>query len=269
MVNFNMKDRVVFVTGGASGIGLAVATMAAEQSCRVAILDMNAEALQRVGDHFRERKIPSVAICCDVRNQDAVDDAVTRVEDELGPIDGLVTSAGISRPSPAEVMPREKWDAVIEVNLTGTFLVCQAVGKRMVERRVGSIVAITSVDSFGGHAHRANYTASKFGLSGMVKSLAIDWGRYGVRVNAVAPGIVDTPLLRANITAEHIEGVMCDRTPLGRLSASEDQASACMFLLSDAASYITAAVLPVDGGLSAGYFTHHYGADVGATSSVY
>ena len=97
-----------------------------------------------------------------------------------------------------------------------------------------------------------------------MKSLAIDWGRYGVRVNAIAPGIVDTSLLRNNISNEHIEGVMCDRTPLGRLSTGREQASSCLFLLSDAASYITGVILPVDGGLTAGYFTHRHGADAGA-----
>lgn len=263
-MDFGLHDRVLLVTGGGSGIGKAVVEMAARQGMQTAILDINADAARQLAERLRARGCPSTAIGCDVRDATAIARAVEEVESSLGPIDGLVTSAGVSRPSPAEDMPLERWNAVLDVNLTGTFLCCQAVGKRMLARKRGAIVAISSVDGFGGHAQRANYTASKFGIAGMIKSLAIDWGRYGVRVNAVAPGIVDTPLLRANISADHIEGVMCDRTPLGRLSSAEDQATACMFLLSDAAAYITGVVLPVDGGLTAGYFTHEHGADAGA-----
>lgn len=264
MLNYDVKDRVVLVTGGASGIGKGVVELAAQQGCAVAIMDVNAEAAERYAAELAARGVRALALGCDVREQAAVEQAVQRVETELGPIAGLVTSAGISRPSPAEVMPMEKWTAVIDVNLTGTFLVCQAVGKRMVERRRGAIVAISSVDGFGGHANRANYTATKFAVAGMIKSLAIDWGRYGVRVNAVAPGVVDTPLLRANISAAHVNGVMCDRVPMARLSTAEDQAKVCLFLLSEAAGYVTGTVIAVDGGLTAGYFTHQHGADAGA-----
>lgn len=264
MLNFGLENRVVMVTGGASGIGKAIAELAAGQKCHVVIMDVNYEAAELVASKLASTDCRCLAVTCDVRDPASVEQTVKQIEEELGPIDGLVTSAGVSRPSPAETMPMEKWATVLDINLTGSFLVCQAVGRRMIERRTGSIVAISSVDGFGGHANRANYTASKFGIAGMVKSLAIDWGRHGVRVNAVAPGIVDTPLLRANLSADHVQGVMCDRVPMARLSTAEDQANVCLFLLSDAAAYVTGAVIPVDGGLTAGYFTHLYGADAGA-----
>lgn len=263
-MNFELANRVILVTGGGSGIGKAVVEMACEQGAKVAFMDMNPKAAQDAGEAYRSKGYTVLAFECDVRDANAVERNVAEVEAKLGHIDGLVTSAGISRPAPAEKMSEDQWNSVLGVNLTGTFLCCQSVGRRMVERKCGSIVTISSVDGFGGHAQRANYTATKFGIAGMVKSLAIDWGRYGVRVNAVAPGIVDTPLLRSNISAEHIYGVMCDRTPLGRLASASDQASVCMFLLSDAASYVTGTVIPVDGGLTAGYFTHNFGEDAGA-----
>lgn len=263
-MNYDLTNRVILVTGGGSGIGKAVVEMACQQGAKVAFLDANAKAAEDTTETCQSAGYPVLAFACDVRDAAAVERTVSEVEAKFGHIDGLVTSAGISRPAPAEKMSEDQWNSVVGVNLTGTFLCCQTVGRRMIERKRGSIVAISSVDGFGGHAQRANYTATKFGIAGMVKSLAIDWGRFGVRVNAVAPGIVDTPLLRSNISSEHIHNVMCDRTPLARLASASDQASVCMFLLSDAASYVTGAVIPVDGGLTAGYFTHNFGEDAGA-----
>jgi NAD(P)-dependent dehydrogenase (short-subunit alcohol dehydrogenase family) len=264
MTSFGLVGKVVMVTGGASGIGKAVVELAAREGCKVAIADVNAAAAERCAETVVAGGGTAMPFLLDVRDSAATENVVDAIEGKLGPIYGLVTSAGVSRPALAEDMPYEKWSVVLDTNLTGTFLSCQAVGRRMLPRRLGSIVVISSVDGLGGHAARTNYAASKFGLDGLVRSLAIDWGRHGIRVNAVAPGIVDTPLLRANIAAEHIEEVMLDRTPLGRLSTGEDQAQVCFFLLSEAARYVTGVVLPVDGGLTAGFFTRLHGADFGS-----
>jgi 3-oxoacyl-[acyl-carrier protein] reductase len=227
----------------------------------VAILDKSVAGMEQAMDDLRASGGRCMAVACDVTDAAAIEEAIGRIEIDLGCIEGLVTSAGISLPQAAESMPLEKWNAVIGVNLTGTFLSCQAVGRRMVQRRKGAIVAISSIDGLGGHSQRANYAASKFGISGVIKSLAIDWGRYGIRVNAVAPGVVDTPLLRGNMSADYIDNVMSARTALGRLSLPVEQANACLFLLSKAAEYITGIVLSVDGGLSAGYFNEFVAAE--------
>lgn len=264
MLNFGLKGRVVLVTGGASGIGGAVARLAAADGALVAILDANREAADAMAASLESQGAAALALAVDVRDAAAVDDAVASVEDRLGPIDGVVAAAGISRPGRAEELPEADWSAVIDINLTGMFNTFQAAGKRMLARRRGALVGVGSVDSLGGHAARIHYSASKHAVAGLVKSLAIEWGRFGIRTNCLAPGVVDTPLLRTVGVARHIDEVMCDRTPLGRLSSAEEQAKVTLFLLSEAASYVNGVVLPVDGGLTAGFFTHLHGADYGS-----
>lgn len=210
---------------------------------------------------MRAEGVRALALPLDVTDEVALEEAGARVRAELGVPDGLIASAGISRAEAAEDLSDEIWDAVIGVNLTGVFLACQTIGRQMISRGRGSIVTIASLDALGGHAGRAHYCASKHGVVGLTMTLALEWGRLGVRVNAVA-GAVDTPLLRGGVPAEFIDGVLLDRTPLARLSTAEDQAMACLFLLSDAAAYVNGAVLlPVDGGISTGCFTRWNGAD--------
>lgn len=260
---YGIEDRTIVVAGGASGIGRAIVDLAIENKCKVGIIDVNTGAIESTLAEIGMADGRIASQCIDVRNEQAVIDAIEYFESNLGPIEGLVNSAGISRPCVAEDLSLDDWKMVLDVNLHGSFLLSREVGRRMLPRRKGSMVLVSSVDGFGGHAARSNYSASKFGILGMVKSLAIEWGRLGIRVNAICPGIVDTPLLRANIAAEHIKDVMEDRVPLARLSTGEEQAKAALFLLSDAASYISGIGLPVDGGLTAGFFTHLHGEDSG------
>ena len=264
MIDFGLKGRVIVVTGGGSGIGRATCLLAARSGASVGVIDASADSATGVAGEIERAGGRAVAETLDVRDSGATEGAIARIEATLGPIEGLVASAGVSRPQLAASMDDEQWSLVIDVNLTGVFKSARSVGKRMLARGRGSIVLIASVDGLGGHAARSHYAASKHGVAAVAKSLAIEWGRHDVRVNAVAPGVVDTPLLRANIPTDHIEGVMRGRVPLSRLSSGEDQANASLFLLSDAAAYITGIVLPVDGGLTAGYFTNWNGADLGS-----
>lgn len=259
-----MHDRVVLVTGGGSGIGRAIATLAVQQGARVAIADALADRADATAAALCREGGQAIAVTLDVRDSAACDAAVARIESELGPIDGMVASAGVSPPSPAASMSDEIWSRCIDINLTGLFRSVRPVGQRMLARGRGAIVTIASVDGLGGHAARAHYTASKHGVIGLTRSLAIEWGRHGVRVNAIAPGVVETPLLMANIPADHLRYAMVDRVPMGRLSRADEQAGPALFLLSDAASYVNGSVLTVDGGTSAGYFTRWNGADLGS-----
>jgi len=196
------------------------------------------------------------AYVADVRDGEAVEAAVEATESKLGPIYGLVTAAGNTRPSPASTMPAEDWHTVIDVHLTGTFLTVQSAGRRMLERGEGAVTMIGSVASFSGVQSRANYVTAKHGLVGLARTLAIEWGPAGVRVNIVCPGPVDTPLFRGEFSDEDaMARLFLPRLPLGRLSKPEDPARAAVLLLSDYASYITGVALPVDGGLSAGNVT--------------
>lgn len=263
-MDYGLKGRRILVTGGGSGIGRAIALEAAQGGAHVAVVDAVAERAEQVADELRALGVDAMAHTLDVRDAAACETITADVEARLGPLDGMVACAGISPPQPAASMPDEIWSRCIDVNLNGMFRSIQAVGRRMVERQRGAIVTISSVDGLGGHAGRAHYSASKHGVIGLTRALAIEWGRHGVRVNCIAPGVVDTPLVRANLPGDHVAHAMIDRVPIGRLARAEEQAAPTLFLLSDGASYVNGAVLSVDGGTTAGYFTRWNGADLGS-----
>lgn len=260
-MDYGLKGRVVAVTGGASGIGRATALALARDGADVGVIDLDSAAIDNVLEEIRAFGGRAAGMAMDVRDADATERAASHFERELGPVDGLFACAGISRTAPAEAMSAEDFSTVMGINVNGVFLSCQAFGRRMIDRGRGAIVIVSSVDGLGGHPGRIHYAASKHAVSGMAKTLALEWGRFGVRVNAIAPGLVDTPLLRANMPANFMNDIAHQRTPLGRLGAAEEMAAVGLMLLSDAASYVTGAVVPVDGGLTAGHFTRKQGGD--------
>jgi NAD(P)-dependent dehydrogenase (short-subunit alcohol dehydrogenase family) len=256
----DLAGRVVLITGGAAGIGYATAARLVAMGARVALVDRDEAAATEAA-----RSLPAgaFAIGADVTDREAMERSVDAAERKLGPIHGVVACAGISASGASETLDANRWDQVLAVNLTGVFNTCQAAARRMIPRRAGAIVIIGSTASLGGFSGRANYAASKHGVIGLARTLAIEWGRHGVRVNAVAPGSIATQRAAAAIPAAFANDVILDRTPLGRHGAPDDVASVSAFLLSDASSFVTGAVVPVDGGLSAGYLTHRQGADLG------
>lgn len=260
MNNYGLKDRVIAITGGASGIGRAAALALAKDGAKIGIIDMNADAIDTVLEEIRAIGAAASGFALDVRDSAAQAHAAEQFESELGPVTGLIACAGTGRAAPAEAMTDDEFSAVMSVNVDGVFNSAREFGKRMIAAGGGSIVLIGSVDSLGGHSGRANYSASKHAVIGLTKTFAIEWGRHGVRVNSVAPGFVDTPLLRASMPSSFSENIL-DRTPLGRMASAEEIAKTCLMLLSESASYVTGANLSVDGGLTAGFFTKKRGGD--------
>jgi 3-oxoacyl-[acyl-carrier protein] reductase len=234
------QSRVVLVTGGSKGIGHGIAAQLAEAGHRVAATYRSGEVPQGV-----------LAVQCDVTDPEQVEAAFAQVESALGNVDVLVANAGITRDTLLMRMSDEDWDQVIATNLTGAFRVARRAARPMIRGRFGRIVFISSVVGQMGSAGQVNYAASKSGLVGMARSLARELGSRGVTANVVAPGFIETDL-----TAELGDDLVkkyAEQIPLGRLGSVADIAGTVEFLASDAASYITGAVIPVDGGLGMGH----------------
>ncbi len=254
--------RGILITGAARGIGRATAHYLAARGAALALADMDGDGVKATAAALAEEDAAIFASPLDVRDTAAVKAFVDSAEIALGPIDGLVPSAGVAQAMPAERMDDAVWDRVIDINLSSVFRICREVGRRMLDRGHGAIVMLASVTAKGGQPGRANYAASKWGIVGLTKTLAVEWGARGVRVNAVAPNGVDTPMIRNGLPPAFVDDVMLDRTPLGRLARPEEVAAAIAFLLSDEAAYVNGAVLEVDGGLTAGFLTHRSGGDL-------
>jgi NAD(P)-dependent dehydrogenase (short-subunit alcohol dehydrogenase family) len=241
---FSLSGKVAIVTGAASGIGAAIAEAFAAQGARVALLDMNLDAARA-----RASALPgSVALACNVTDPASVAEAAASAEAALGPADILVNSAGIVDLAPAEDLSLAAWDRTIAVNLTGTFLMAQEIGRRMIAAgKGGRIVNLASqAGSVAIDGHVA-YCASKFAVIGVTKTLALEWGRHGITVNSVSPTVVLTDLGRKAWDGPKGEAMKA-LIPTGRFAEPHEIASSVVFLASDEAAMINGADLLVDGG---------------------
>jgi 3-oxoacyl-[acyl-carrier protein] reductase len=242
----SMEGRVALVTGASRGIGRAIARALAARGAAVVAAARERHAAP-VADEIRAAGGQAEAVTLDVTATESVDAAVASTLSRFGRIDVLVNNAGIARDQLMLRMKREDWDAVIATNLTSAYSCAQAVLKPMVKQRSGRIINITSVVGQAGNAGQANYAASKAGLIGFTKALALEVASRNITVNAVAPGLIETDMTRA--ISEGAHEAWADRIPLKRLGTPDDVASAVVFLASDEASYITGQVLAVNGGM--------------------
>jgi 2-hydroxycyclohexanecarboxyl-CoA dehydrogenase len=244
-------SRVAVVTGAASGIGLGVARRFVSEGHRVALVDRDGPATEAAAAELREEGATVSALEVDVADRAAITAAFGRIRDELGPVEILVTSAGIESFTPVLDITNEAWDRIIGVNLTGTFACIQAALPDMLATGWGRIVTISSSSAQSGAPNMAHYVASKGGVIGLTKALAVELARRGITVNTIPPSLVDTPMARKAEAAGDFPGVdvVAPMVPLGRAGTPDDIAAACSFLCSEDGSYITGQVIGVNGGM--------------------
>ncbi|OKK08618.1 3-oxoacyl-ACP reductase [Streptomyces sp. CB03234] len=237
-------SRSVLVTGGNRGIGLAIARAFADAGDKVAIT-------YRSGDPAELAKEGFLAVRCDITDAEQVEQAYKEIEEKHGPVEVLVANAGVTKDQLLMRMSEEDFTSVLDTNLTGTFRVVKRANRGMLRAKKGRVVLISSVVGLLGSAGQANYAASKAGLVGFARSLARELGSRNITFNVVAPGFVDTDMTKV-LTEEQRAGIVA-QVPLGRYAQPDEIAAAVRFLASDDASYITGAVIPVDGGLGMGH----------------
>lgn len=246
-MDLGLRDKVVLITGGGGGIGRETALLFASEGALVAVGDIDAERTRETAALVAAQGGPSVAVDLDVTQEASTQDAVALAERELGPLDVLVNAAGIYRIGALDSVPPAEWDRLLNINLRGTYLMCYAALPGMLERGRGSIVNLASISGrTKSTLATPSYVASKAGVIGLTMALASQSAAQGVRVNAVAPGPVDTEMIRG--LPQELQPGLISTIPLGRLATAREIAGAIAYLASDAAAFITGETLNVNGG---------------------
>ena len=249
---FSVRDQVVLVSGASRGIGRAIAAGFAARGATVVITGREQATLERTAGEIRSAEKPLAAIVCDVADPAAIARLAAEVIERYGRVDTLLNVAGVNRRRPAETYTEEDFDFVLDINLKGPWLLSQAIGRHMLERKSGNQINVVSLNNYAPLRNVLPYAVSKAGLGHMTRSLALEWGDRGVRVNAIAPGFILTDL-NAKLWADpgvHEWGMT--NTPQKRLGKPDDLVGTALFLASEASAFMTGQTLFVDGGFSAG-----------------
>ncbi|XJZ28872.1 SDR family oxidoreductase [Bacillota bacterium Lsc_1132] len=250
---FDLKGKVAIVTGGGRGLGQQIAEGFAEAGANVVVCSRRVEACEQVSENLKKLGVDSIALKCDVSNPEDVKQVVEQTMEKFGRIDILVNNSGASWGAQVEEMPLEAWQKVINTNVTGTFLMSQAVGKVMLEQQSGKIINIASVAGLKGsnpkYMDAIGYNSSKGAVITFTKDLAVKWGPKGIYVNAIAPGFFPTKMSKALI--EQGREAILEGTPLRKFGSENDLKGVALFLASRASDFVTGEVIVVDGGANA------------------
>ncbi|HSP17703.1 MAG TPA: SDR family oxidoreductase [Thermoanaerobaculia bacterium] len=246
---FDLSNRTALVTGGSRGLGFEIAEGLAEAGAALMVCARREQWLKPALETFRKRGFRAEGRVCDVSNEQQVQETVAATRKAFGTIDILVNNAGVSWGERPETMTLEQWTRVLDTNLTGAFLFAREAGRQMLEQQRGCIINVASVAGLRSSVHGphyAGYVSSKAGLMGLTRELAATWGRQGIRVNAIAPGYFHSRL--ADPVIALVEPSIKERNPIPRVGAAGELKGVAVFLASEASSYITGQVIPVDGG---------------------
>jgi gluconate 5-dehydrogenase len=248
---FDLAGRTALVTGSAQGLGLAIARGLGDAGARVILNDVVSDRLDIAVASLRSEGLDAHGVVFDVTDRAQVEVAIADVEARIGPVEILVNNAGIQHRAPLEDFPEDAWDRLMAVNVKGTFLVAQAMAKRMIPRGHGKIINVSSVQGVQARQSIAPYTAAKGAVNNLTKGMATDWARRGLQVNAIGPGYFITEITQPLADDPHFDGWLRSRTPAGRWGDPSELVGAAVFLASDASSFVNGQVIYVDGGLLA------------------
>lgn len=242
-----LKEKNALITGSAQGIGKSIALEMAREGANIGVADINMDIAKNTAEEVQNAGVKSTAMSLDVSKPDSVTEVINTFAKEFGSLDILVNNAGITKDTILLRMKEEDWDAVLNINLKGTFLCSKEAVKIMAKQRYGKIISISSVVAFIGNPGQVNYGASKAGLIGLTKTIAKEYASRGIRANAVAPGFIQTAM--TDMLSDTVKEEMRKAIPLGQFGSPEDVASAVIFLASEESDYITGQVVHVNGGM--------------------